>query len=213
MQQLKAVTNSILCALYPANVACFLCGREALLNERALCSRCAEAVHYCNGLPQPKQLDGLCCALLFDDVTSPAIHRLKYEHAGYLAKDFAALMQIPKDWQPDCIVPVPLYPKKERARGYNQSALLAEHIAQRYELPQENTLLARIRDTGSQTRLPPSERAKNVLGAFRSQPCDGRRILLIDDVCTTGSTLAAAAIALRQAGAAAVYALCACYRS
>lgn len=208
-----AITDLFLSALCPEGVACFACGKERLLDSRGLCKACADALVYCPGVPQISSLSGVSCTLLYQGAAVSAIHRLKYHNAAWTAKPIAALMQIPAAWEIDCIVPVPLYPQKERARGYNQSALLAGWLAKYYDLPMEAALLARVRDTGSQARMPDKQaRAENVRGAFAAAAADGMRILLIDDVCTTGSTLNAAAKALLSSGAKQVFALCACYR-
>jgi ComF family protein len=110
----------------------------------------------------------------------------------------------------DILIPVPLYPRRKRVRGYNQSALLARELGRHVGLPVEEGALVRERNTPSQAeRLSAKERKVNVAGAFgyRGQGLQGQRVLLIDDVATTGATLDACAQALRQAGAASVWAL------
>lgn len=104
----------------------------------------------------------------------------------------------PIDW----VVPVPLHPKKRRMRGYNQSQLLAESFCKRTGLSLRGEVLLRQRDTLSQAHLKRQERLINMLGAFAALPdVKGKRILLIDDVATTGATLEGCAAALKQAGA------------
>ncbi|MDY7039964.1 MAG: ComF family protein [Chloroflexota bacterium] len=109
----------------------------------------------------------------------------------------------------EAIVPVPLHPTRERTRGYNQSALLARRITEATELPICENLLARVQATSPQVELGAEERRQNVHGAFQCQSgaARGRRILLIDDVCTTGATLEACSQALRADGATSVWAL------
>jgi ComF family protein len=104
------------------------------------------------------------------------------------------------------LVPVPLAPVRERERGYNQSALLARALAAQWELPVWDHALERVRATRTQTRLTPDERRGNVSGAFRvpeaaTTELRGAHLMLVDDVVTTGSTLAACAAALFGAGA------------
>ncbi|MBN1221024.1 MAG: ComF family protein [Anaerolineae bacterium] len=109
----------------------------------------------------------------------------------------------------DVIVPVPLHPSRFRERGYNQSELLARQMAIILDLPVDTKTLQRVRKTKSQMELGVSERRRNVLNAFvgNSQQLAGQRVLLIDDVCTTGSTLDACAAALKDSGAISVWGL------
>jgi ComF family protein len=109
----------------------------------------------------------------------------------------------------DCIVPVPLHAARKRERGFNQAELLAVELRCASRLP-VRPLLKRIRYTTTQTRFVRAERIKNLAGAFRlRRGCDVRdwRVLLVDDVLTTGSTLSECADVLRRAGAAAVFAV------
>jgi ComF family protein len=112
---------------------------------------------------------------------------------------------------PGAIVPVPLHPRRLRARGFNPAGLLARPLARALGAAFDPVALARLRDTPSQTGLDARARRRNVAGAFRwarrERPAE--RIWLVDDVVTTGSTLAAAARALRRAGAREVIGVCA----
>ena len=110
----------------------------------------------------------------------------------------------------DVVVPVPLFPRRQRVRGYNQSALLAEALARRMALPADERTLVRARSTASQAETRNvDERKVNVRDAFqcRGRQLAGKRVLLVDDVSTTGATLDACAQALRKAGVASVWAL------
>ena len=110
-------------------------------------------------------------------------------------------------WDPaeiDHVMPVPLHPKRKRERGYNQAALLGRAFSKRLGLPFHEDALRRIRHTAPQVGLSDSERRQNLTGAFRCGKTDAvarQRILLIDDVMTTGATVAAASQALIEAGA------------
>ena len=111
----------------------------------------------------------------------------------------------------DMIVPIPMTKRKVRRRGYNQSELLGRTAAKILDVPLE-TALHKIRETRAQHTLNESERAKNLLGAYQADTAlvQGKRILLCDDVLTTGATLREGAKALLQAGAAEVGAVVLC---
>jgi ComF family protein len=122
------------------------------------------------------------------------------------------MMEAWPKWQMpvDVVVPVPLHAKRERKRGYNQSSLLARHLSRKKGWRLLTNGLQRFRYTPPQTGLGRSERLQNVQRAFRADPKQvaGSRILLVDDVVTSGATLAASAEALLEAGAASVSAYC-----
>jgi len=182
---------------------CPLCGRP--VNRLGL--RC----HWCQTYPPP--LNQIRAAVLFEGTVPNIIHQLKYNGMFALAEPLAELMASSWDrWrQPvDTVIPIPLHPQREKSRGYNQSELLSRHLGRALDLPQERHALKRVRNTPPQIELSAEERAVNVTDAFVAVPhtVKGRKILLIDDVCTTGSTLSEAAKALLEAGAAGVSGYC-----
>jgi ComF family protein len=110
----------------------------------------------------------------------------------------------------DLIVPVPLHPKRLRWRGFNQSVLLARQVSSACRAPMDPFVLRRRRETAPQTQLTEEERRKNMRGAFSVHPdrhIEDLRILLIDDVYTSGATVDECSRALRRGGAKAVYVL------
>jgi ComF family protein len=109
----------------------------------------------------------------------------------------------------DLVAPVPLHANRLRQRGYNQAALLANELEQHTGLPLRKDLMVRVRPTPPQMRLDARARRRNVHGAFicPDELVEGRRVLVVDDVCTTGATLEACANALREKGATAIWAL------
>lgn len=149
---------------------------------------------------------------VFEGPMRNAIHALKYRRNLALGGTFARYLAeyIEKlNWQADLVTPVPLGRQRQRARGYNQAGLLARPLASRLDWIYTEKLLTRIRETRTQVGLSPSERRLNIAGAFSGDLAlaSGRTILLMDDVTTTGATIAACAEALVSAGAKSVLAL------
>lgn len=151
----------------------------------------------------------------YDGVVGDALRRFKYQRAIWLAPDLAELMQRGlhaeyPDSVFDLIVPVPLYHVRRRERGYNQSAILAYELARKLRSRSAPWVLKRIRPTTTQTHLTASQRLSNVENAFqfrRERKLTGRRVLLVDDVMTTGATVNACAKTLKKGGALSVHVL------
>ncbi len=132
------------------------------------------------------------------------MHALKYGGLPRIADDMAAVMGGLADSTigSSALAPIPLAPKRLRQRGYNQSDALARALGRQWRVPVLPHLLARTRETPTQTALTPETRLANVAGAFAvARPRAPSVVILVDDVFTTGATLAEAARALAQAGA------------
>lgn len=195
---------------------CAQCLHEFELVEPPLCPRCGRPVTTSGRLcslcqRHPPQIDGIRSVAYFDGILREAIHRFKYYGLQDLAIPLGGLMG--DYWEKrslpaEIIVPVPLHKDRLRERGYNQAALLARELGKSVGLPVSENSLVRVRATRPQVELNAQERRENVSDAFRCANAElkGKQVLLIDDVCTTGSTLEACSIALRQVGARSVWA-------
>ena len=203
--------------LAPIMSACPRCARPtaALLQRAPPCLGCLE---------RPPRFDAAVAAYEFGGALAEAIRRLKWRHMPELAPALGALLldglrRAPADFGAiDLIAPVPLHRRRLRAREFNQAAELAaalREVARARDMPLgrvalDARALERTRDTPPQTGLDALQRRHNVLDAFRARDpaqVHDKRVLLVDDVMTTGATADACAAALRRAGAAAVLVL------
>lgn len=177
------------------------------------------------GKPQPQgvlcpgcwgwqtSLDGIRSPFSFEGTVRRAVHSLKYQNLralshllAQLIADYWLLNPLPVD----VLIPVPLHARRLRERGYNQSSLLARHLSQIIDVPEVEEMLVRRKDTPPQARTSSAEqRHLNVTGAFtvHGRAIKGKRVMLIDDVCTSGATLDACAAVLKRVGAASVWGL------
>lgn len=142
-------------------------------------------------------------------VLEKLLHALKFQRHDFLDDALAGLLQESlRDRELDLIAGVPMHAAKERKRGYNQAELLARSLSRRIDVACDMRLLRRVTAGAAQSTLPKRDRAANVRGAFAASPrAEGKAILLVDDICTTGETLRACATALRDAGASRVCAI------
>lgn len=170
------------------------------------CDRCGATLPpegrcgFCAGWPPA--LGAVWSAVWLDEGARRAIHRLKYGGWWRIAEAVALGMHpVPLLEVPSVLVPIPLGARRFRARGYNQAERLAQALAVRGGHEVRPELLRRRRETATQTRLTPEARKANIGGAFEATAPVAGRVVLVDDVLTTGATLAEAAAALAAAGA------------
>ncbi|MHB9143848.1 MAG: ComF family protein [Symbiobacteriia bacterium] len=199
--------------LWPMPPGCLWC-RAPLGGEEGLCPSCQAliAAGPLAGVPQ-SPLGQVLAVAPYEAGLGEAIRMLKYGRRHFLAATLgAALAQAAGAAYPRggvTLVPVPLHPHRLRERGFNQSELLARAVAERLSWPLEAAALRRLRSTRAQAKLGRAERQANLAGAFAVDPAwqPPPRLVLIDDVYTTGATTAACAEALLAAGAERVDAL------
>lgn len=212
--------HEVLEQLWPG--VCFACRTGASQLALPLCTQCA-AVLAVQRIPTPEisfwpRSGALRCfaAVSYEAQIRQWMHRFKYPAPDLLGLDpgparlFASLIVEASRVAPraEMIVPIPLHPARLRARGFNPALLLAKNLATVHHIPLATSVLRRIRDTPTQTELDPAQRITNVRGAFRAAETQiplNARIWLVDDVITTGSTLAEAARELERAGAAEIF--------
>lgn len=178
------------------------------------CGRCGQPLpgddgpcRFCSGWPEA--LARARSAVWLDDGVRQAVHALKYGGWWRVAEPLAGAMRglINTGCEGAVLLPVPLAPSRARRRGYNQAERLARALGRTTGIPCDPGALTRTRSTSSQTALSPEARRANISGAFRARPLGGRRVILVDDVLTTGATLCEAALTLTAAGAGSVEAV------
>jgi len=176
---------------------CERCGQPALKDLE--CRLCAD---------WPAGLSRVRSAVWLEGSARDAVHQLKYQGWTRTAEAMAQAMRPLEPLTSGVsLIPVPLAEGRLRARGYNQSERIASALATVLGTRVRSDLLRRVRETRTQTALTPEARHANVAGAFQAVAVQGVELVLVDDVFTTGATLAAAGAALASAGAARVEAV------
>lgn len=206
-----SLLRAVLDLLFPPR--CVSCGAGGSW----LCSTCVDQVVFFEP-PWPAFMDelgplqGVRCAAHLSGPLREAIHHFKYRGLRALGGALGQMLHDCWDadpWPVEVIVPVPLHRQRERERGYNQSVLLARELERHTGLPVAEGALLRVHPTPPQVGLNAVERAENVRNAFRCRTEDlrGKRVLLLDDVLTTGATMRSCAKALLDGKATAVWGL------
>ena len=215
MHPLTKIKQGITHLFYPS--LCEGCNKPLIAGEQVLCIGCLQQLPETNYhlIPDNEAALRLAGRIPFihaaayahftdDGLLQHLLHELKYrrkqEIGTFLGRRWAQQL-LQTDWisDIDLIIPVPLHPKKEAFRGFNQSQIIAEGMAKVLSIPIGNDVLIRIRETESQVRKTRTERISNMEGAFQlnpNYPLKHKHILLCDDVLTTGATLEACSLAL-----------------
>lgn len=200
-----------------ARYLCWDCLSALPVIEAPFCCRCGDPVegditrdYICSlCVDRAPAFDRARSAIRFRGGIKDVLHRFKYSQATHVDHDLAVLMHacVRTHYGNECfdaVTFVPLHPAKERTRTYNQARLLAGRLSRMMGVPLARGCLSRVRETGTQTHLNMRERARNVAGAFAVRCPEwvaGRSFLLVDDVMTTGATVAEISRLLKEAGA------------
>lgn len=221
--------------LYPKDGVCAVCGNKLDKSaDMGVCAWCNDLLPlikspFCEKCGKPKMTENEVCAEC-DDVynhfeqamsvfeytasVQRLIYRFKYKGEQYLSHVLggflAKRLKEQKDWDYSALIAVPLHRKRRRERGFNQSELLASEIALRLDVPVLSDALSRTKETSVQAGLKRQERFANLSHAFsvnRKSGIRGKRIVLVDDIFTTGSTVNECSRVLLEAGAEKVYVL------
>ena len=196
---MKSLFDHLLNLVFPPR--CEVCRRGC---AEALCAECFSQIRF----TRPHM--GIHTVSIYEGTVRAAIHRFKFKKRRRLAEPLGVLLVRYLGSNPllsmgeiEVIVPVPLHRKRLRQRGFNQAELLAAVVSRYFEVPVV-PVLERVRDTRAQFGLARMARFRNVAGAFRVSDVEavsGRRVMLLDDIYTTGSTIAECSRALHKAGA------------
>ena len=206
--------SKLLDILFPRR--CIFCG--GLLDEdNVSCTQCERSLPFredplCDEMMEP--LDRLYCALTYEKQVPKGMANFKFHGKSHLAAYFVQLMlrQMRKQLEEehiDLIVAVPMHRYKRRRRGYNQAELLAKQLSAELNIP-HSTCLKKIRRSATQHELSGRERRSAQKGSYSCEALQGQRVLLVDDICTTGSTLKECARVLKAAGASCVIGAAVC---
>ncbi|MGA9047528.1 MAG: ComF family protein [Dehalococcoidia bacterium] len=191
---------------------CYSCAKKLPRIHPPLCQRCGRpetSGRYCQECwgKLNSRIDAVRSVFVFEGTIRAAIHELKYRNLRTISVDLGEYMAAyyrDNGLKGDYLLPVPLHEKRIRERGYNQSELLAKEIAKHVTVPVNGQLLVRVRNNMPQARTGSAEeRRANMENVFKckSPEVAGKDIVVIDDVCTSGSTLEACAAVLKAAGA------------
>ncbi len=210
---LKQIKNFTLDILFPiecifcsdeGNFLCKHCFEDLELNEKQDCPKCHKKTkfgNFCKECENTSRLNGIIVSASYEnDLLQKSIHAMKYKYIEELAKPLAKILISglkntlfkEKTDHNYIILPIPLHKKKLRERGFNQAELLGQEVADYFKLTCLNSAISRIKKTKSQMSLNPIYRRKNIKGAFvcnNPKFIENKKIILVDDVCTTSSTL------------------------
>jgi len=195
-----------------SSLLCPICADSVLICASPMCTRCGLPFgsgafdHACSECAlDPPPFERARAPFAYGGAIAEAVSRFKYGRAPWIAAPLSRLVLAAAclDRPLDAVAPVPLHPRRLRERGFNQAALIASRVSRGLGLPLDTSSLSRIVDTPPQAGGGREERLRGLAGAFRAEPgrLRGARVLLVDDVITTGATARAASAVLVSAGA------------
>jgi ComF family protein len=193
---------------YVSEPFCMKCGKQLTKEEHEYCMDCKKIRHfYTRGTAVFAYTAGI----------KKSIYNFKYhgkcEYASFYGEQaYKKCGSLVNTWNVDVLIPVPLHTKKQRKRGYNQAELIAVEFGRHMDIPVDPTLLIRSENTTPMKELNDTERRKNVKKAFniRKNVVRYKKVLIVDDIYTTGATIDECARVLLEHGAEEVYFLCLC---
>lgn len=206
---------------------CISCSQKLNPNDKIICRDCFEKIEKADQSRIEIEFErkflgegiisGFCSAFVFydDSVLQKMIHTLKYDHnyhvGEYLGIKSAEIMKERiSGWNPEIILPVPLHSLRKAERGFNQSAEIAKGISKTIKVPYRSKFIKRKKYTQTQTQFNLAERKENVQNAFSARErkqLKGTKVIIVDDVITTGATVTECGLKLLAAGAEKVYAV------
>lgn len=226
----EKLKNALRKAFFPLRYTCSVCGREVFDNS-FLCKKCFDTLRFndsfrcekcgrrtpgamsnCSSCRLQRGVDKARSAFSYEGAIVPLIHKLKYSSAKYVATLLAPFLRdvyLKEFFSPDVITFVPMRASARQERGYNQSEVLAEELAKLVDNQVIETL-SKTRDTLNQASLGYKDRLENLKDAYKVVALDkikDKKVLIVDDVMTTGATSDEVAVTLKRAGAKSVYLL------
>lgn len=235
MTALNGIKNFILDILFPricvncnkflkSGIVCDLCLKQVKIYNACACAVCGKRLPLAKKTCHPKAPYILAAAADYNDVIREIIHVMKYKHIteaaeplAKIAEDFIGLSRLPLKNR--VIIPIPLHKSRERKRGFNQAALIAEKISLVFNIPVASGALVRIKNTEPQFQINSrtsgdvgvkTAKAQNLCDCFEvpnPKQIARKQVLLVDDITTSGATLREAAETLKKAGARNIIAL------
>lgn len=187
-----------------------------------ICNKCHDKIPFIsesinNSLKSSQDIryiNNVICVCEYSGIVKEAIIKFKFENNPHFHRTFSKMLankikKMTNKSDFDIILSVPLYKDKQKNRGYNQSLLISKYLSKELSIPEMSVLLLKVKNTKSQSTLPRKERKNNIIDAFQvknPEKIKGKRILIIDDIYTTGFTLNECSRVLKESGAESVVA-------